>query len=366
MRIGVFVNTPAQVHLYRNVVRELASRDHNVVVFARDDGCTLDLLDYYDIEYNVYGKIDASKRNLLFQLPSHFASIFGFSRNADLDLVIGMGVYSAFAAFVSRTPAIAVLDSEPMSLRHTLTSPIVTAFITPNSFTKSLGKKHYTFDGFKETAYLHPDVYGSAGDIRAELGVGDDPFVLVRFNAFNGHHDVGQRGFSLKEKETLIERLSEHARVFVSDEGDRLDLSETEGEPYDAHPALIHDALSEAELLIADTQTMVTEAALLGTPAIRSNSFVGDDDMGNFKELERAGLVYNLSEFDDVLARAQSLLEDPDTAREWDEKRRQYVGEKCNLTALLTDLVDDIEARGSITGAVERNRGLAPKDSTPR
>jgi predicted glycosyltransferase len=43
---------------------------------------------------------------------------------------------------------------------------------------------------------------------------------------------------------------------------------------------------------------MTTEAAVLGTPAIRCNSFVGKRDMGNFIELEKKyGLIFN---FDSV------------------------------------------------------------------
>ena len=40
-------------------------------------------------------------------------------------------------------------------------------------------------------------------------------------------------------------------------------------------------------MVVADTQTIVTEAAVLGTPAIRYNSFAGENDMGNFVELEQ-------------------------------------------------------------------------------
>ncbi|WP_435074297.1 DUF354 domain-containing protein [Halorubrum sp. HHNYT27] len=358
MRVGIFTNTPAHVHLYRNTIAELEERGHETVVFARDDGCTLDLLEYFGINHYRYATRDETKRNLFLQLPSHLRNIYQIVQKEDLDLIFGMGIYSAFAGAVSGTPAISVTDSEPMAWRHVAMSPFVEAFLTPDAFTRNLGRKHYAFSGLKETAYLHPDVYESTGTIRAELGVGDDPFVLVRFNAFNGHHDVGRRGFTPDQKEALIDRLDEHARVFVSDETGALDFDATAAEPYDAHPALMHEALAEAELLIADTQTMITEAALLGTPGIRSNSFVGDDDMGNFKALEQAGLVYNFAEFDDVVSTAETLLASDDTAATWERRRREFLSDKCNLTALLVDVVERTAATGSVDTAVRENDDL--------
>lgn len=364
MRVGIFTNTPAHVHLYRNAIAELQDQGHEIVVFARDDGCALDILEYFGINHYVYGSRDIKKRSLLLTLPSQLRNIHRILQKEDLDLLFGMGVYSAFAGGVSRTPTVSLLDSEPMAWRHVATSPFVDAFLTPAAFTKSLGAKHYAFTGLKETAYLHPDVYTNTGTVRGELGVGDDPFVLTRFNAFNGHHDVGRRGFTPDQKAELVERLSEHATVFVSDETGVFDLDETPAKPYGAHPALIHEALAEAELLIADTQTMITEAALLGTPAIRSNSFVGEKDMGNFKQLEQAGLVYNFSEFASVVSTAEELITKSDTKEVWERKRTDFLSDKCNLTALIVDIVERFNATGSVNAAVRENEDLIQRQDS--
>lgn len=367
MDVGIFTNTPAHVHLYRECIHELETRDHTVTVFARDDGPTLDLLEYFNIPYRVYGTRDVTTYGLVRETPSHLWSIARFVREADLDLVLGMGVYSTFAAVIGRCDAITVMDSEPMATIQRLGAPVVSAFLTPASFRRDLGGKHYVFDGFKETAYLHPDVFERDPTVRAELGLdAEEPYVIVRFNAFNGHHDVGQRGFTLPQKRRLIEALAEEATVIVSDESDRLALDDMPARPYAAHPARIHDALAEASLLIADTQTMVTEAGLLGTPAIRSNSFVGDDDMGNFRDLERAGLVFNLAAFDAVVRRGRELLSDDATTESWEEKRAEFLSNKCNLTAVLVELVEDVRRTGSVTNAVDRQRSLRPRHhSTP-
>lgn len=362
MDVGIFTNTPAHVHLYRNAIAELESRGHGVTVFARDDGPTLDLLDDYEIPYRVYGDRDLTAWGLFREFPKHLWAIARIVREIDLDLVLGMGVYSTYAAVLARCEAITVMDSEPMATIQRLTTPVVSAFLTPASFRRGLGRKHYVFDGFKETAYLHPAVFDPDPAVRDGLGVAvDERFVLVRFNAFNGHHDVGQRGFTRAEKRELIETLAEQATVIVSDESEQLDLEDLPARPYSAHPARIHDALAEADLLIADTQTMVTEAALLGTPAIRSNTFVGNGDMGNFRTLEGAGLVINLDDFDDVRSTARRLLEDRGTASAWAEKRADFLDDQCNVTAVLVGLVEDVGRTGSVPDAVDRQGALRPR-----
>jgi predicted glycosyltransferase len=342
MRYLFFTNTPAHVHLYRHVVEALRERGHDALVLARDYGCTCALLDWYDLPYEVYGACDTTKGSLFRRLPGHYLRIVRKARRFDPDLIFGMGGYAAHAGALTRTPTVLVLDSEPTSLDHAVSRPFADAILTPAAFRKDLGRKHYTFPGFKESAYLHPDVFSPREDVRERLGVGpDEPYALVRFNAFGSHHDVGHGGFSEAQRRNLLDGLSEHATVFVSDESGEFDLASTPAEPYDLHPALLHDALAAADLLVADTQTMVTEAALLGTPAIRSNSFVGGSDMGNFIALEEAGLVENLGAFDDVVARATEILADERVRTDWRRRRDAFVAEMTNLTDLLVAVATD-------------------------
>ena len=44
MKIAVFVNTPAQVHFYKNIVAALEGDGNQVFILARDCGETIDLL----------------------------------------------------------------------------------------------------------------------------------------------------------------------------------------------------------------------------------------------------------------------------------------------------------------------------------
>ncbi|SFS79846.1 hypothetical protein [Halostagnicola kamekurae] len=354
-----FTNTPAHVHLYKHTIDRLEELGHDVLVFARSDECTEALLRAHELPYVIYGGRGEEKHSLLWELPVQLGRIVRRARKFGPDVIFGIGPYAAYTGLVTRSPAIAVLDSEP-SLDHVVARPFVRAFLTPEAFQKDLGENHYRFRGFKESAYLHPDIFEPDPSIRDALGVDpDESFAIVRLNSFNGHHDVGRKGFSLEQRRRLLGELATETTVFVSDEGSNLDLEHLDARPFDLHPAKLHDALSEADLLVADTQTMVTEAALLGTPAIRSNSFVGESDMGNFLELEDEELIYNLSSFDAVLDRSRTLLADESVPEQWERRRDEYVSEMVNLTELLCTvaLTFTESARGTTLGDVAEVSG---------
>ncbi|WP_254861852.1 hypothetical protein [Halovivax gelatinilyticus] len=374
MRYLVYTNTPAHVHLYRNAVARLEAAGHDVLVLGRDYGCTVALLEWYDLPHEVYGYCDTSKWSLFARLPSHYTRAIRTARNFDPDLIFGMGGYAAHTGALLRTPVALLIDSEVTGLDHAVSTPFARAVLTPDTFQTRLCDDHFVFPGLKECAYLHPKefAYQSTRDggpsIRDRLGLAaDEPFVIVRLNAFGSHHDVGKGGFTPARRRRLIDRLAQHATVLVSDEGGDMTYDGVPARPFSVHPALLHDALAEASLLVADTQTMVTEAALLGTPAVRSNSFVGDEDMGNFRALSRHGLIFNEAEFDAAIERAETLLCADGIDAEWRRRRDAYLADRCNLTDVIVD-VATAEGRAERVATLspfgERDRAAVPAEAT--
>ena len=95
-------------------------------------------------------------------------------------------------------------------------------------------------------------------------------------------------------------------------------------------------------MLIGDSQTMTTEAGILGTPAIRCNSFVGDDDMGNFIELEKKyGLIYSYRDPNEALNKSLELLKNDNLKREWQKKREKLLNEKIDVTKFMVELIEN-------------------------
>ncbi|ELZ16099.1 hypothetical protein C477_16435 [Haloterrigena salina JCM 13891] len=362
MRILVFANTPAHVHLYRHAVDRLADAGHDVLVLTREYACTTDLLEFFGMPYRVYGEHETdgySTARFARELGGQFYTIGREALRFDPDVVFGRGPYAAYAGTLTRTPVVLVLDDEPGDFNHTVSRPFADCILSPAVTRRDLGDDHYTFQGFIECSYLHPDVFEPDANVREFLGVDpDEPYVLVRFNALDALHDTDLEGFRPEQRRDLIERLSEHATVFVSDEGDEMDLSELPARPYDLHPAMIHDAMAEADLLVADTGTMVNEAALLGTPAFRYRG-TDDHEYGEFQELERAGLAEQFDDYAAVRDRSLEILADDGVGERWERRRQEYVAELVNLSDLLVEVA---LSRGAIDRLSSPTRGaLQPK-----
>ncbi len=365
MRVLVFANTPAHVHTYRHAVTRLIERGHDVHILARDYACTLALLEFFDLPYTCYGShgTDAYSRaafasELGGQLATITQSVFG----GRPDLVFGRGPYGAFAGTLARAPVVLVLDDEPGHFNYTVSKPFATCILSPEATRRNFGPKHYTFDGFKECAYLHPDVFTPRGDVREYLGVDpDEPYALLRFNALDALHDMGRTGFTPSQRQTLIEAAAKEATVFVSDESGSMDLTGLPARPYQLHPALIHDAIAEANLLVADTGTMVTEAGLLGTPALRYTA-ADDHSFGEFKALERAGLAEQFASFESLTPRALEILSTESVGRDWMDRRSAFVGDLTDLTTLLVDVA---EAKGTMSRLENARSRVRPRSLSP-
>ena len=56
MKIAVFVNTPAQVHFYKNIVAALEVDDNQVFILARDYGETIGLLNELEIPFSLFAR----------------------------------------------------------------------------------------------------------------------------------------------------------------------------------------------------------------------------------------------------------------------------------------------------------------------
>jgi hypothetical protein len=367
MRYLICANTPDQVHTFRNLVAELQGDGHEVLMLARDYTCTVDLLDYYDLPYRVYGSHDTGRYSagrFARELPAHLARIARYAYSFDPDVVFGRGPYAAFAGTVAGARTNLVLDSEPNDRLHRLSRPFADLIISPEASDVDLAGNHYTFRGFKECAYLHPDSYTPDPSVREELGVGDDPFVLVRLNSLDALHDLDGEALTSRQRQRLIEALGKEATVLVSDEGGEMDLSGLDARRYDLHPGRMHDVLAEAELVVAETGTMVIESAFLGTPAIACSPFA-EDGPGEFVALEEYGLIRSTTDYDTIVECAHHVLagdvqraiplDDPDLD-DFGARREAFTADLVDLTELLVEIATATDGSPNPEALAPRSR----------
>ena len=338
MEIAFFINTPAQAHFFKNIIRTLEKKGHQVKILARNYGETLYLLNVFSIPYFVYADIPKSKYEKILLLPYHILSAHHYLKKSDIGLVVGSGIYSLLTSFLLKKPNIQFIDAISANTELNLIKRFADAIITPSNFTVDIGEKHIKINSFKELSYLHPNYYKADKTVLNLMNINEgDPFALLRFNAFDSTHDFGLRGFSSKERRIWVNELKKYGKVFISSEAFiPEDLSEhTLRIPKEK----IHDVLYYSTILIADTGTMVTEAALLGTPAICHHPKA--KAIGNFIELEqRYGLIFSIKNPKELIEKATHFFIQKDVKKEWGVKRERLIKEKVDITRFMVWFIE--------------------------
>ena len=87
-------------------------------------------------------------------------------------------------------------------------------------------------------------------------------------------------------------------------------------------------------MLLGDSQTMTSEAAVLGTPSVRCNDFVGR--IAYLEEEEhRYGLTFGYKpiHFNELISKTTKLLQNKNLKKEWEKKRQRMLSDKIDVTA---------------------------------
>lgn len=345
MRVLFDVGHPAQVHLFRNARQVLERQGNETHVASRVKEVTVDLLDAYDIDHTPLTRRGESFPELLWEQLLREKRLLSLARTFEPDVIVSR--LSPAAAHVSallgcRNVVVSDthIDSRTMRLlNHRMTLPFVDAVCAPESFDLPVAPAKRRSLDYQELAYLHPEYFQPDATALAAAGIdASEPYFVIRLAGWDAYHDVGHQGLSPSTTRDLVAYLSDHGDVYISAEGDLPpDLSQYR---LPTPPEHIHDVLAHADLYVGDSGTMSTEAALLGTPAVRTNTMVGDDDENVFRELEhRYGL---LSSFDDeyrALQEVKSLVEGGIDEAAWSQRRDRLVDEQPNVTARMVDVI---------------------------
>jgi len=340
MKILIPLMHPAHVHLFRNVINILKSKDHKIKVVAIEKDITIELLDLYNIDYEIINSIDNNGlQKRFFTYIKVLSKLKRISKEFKSDIYLSRTVLPFSRVFL-RIPHVCFFDSD----LETLTSKILSSdfLFTPHRYEKPIKSKlHVKLPTYKELAYLHPSNFTPNKSSLEKLDITPNSrYTLLRFSGYEAWHDVGQCGINQDMKVNLVNTLAEHSDVYISSENElpedlkkyELDIS------YDK----IHDVLYYADLFAGDSQTMTTEAAVLGTPAIRCNSFVGKDDMSNFIELEKKyKLIYNYRDPKKAIRKATELIKKPKLKEKWAVKRERLLKDKIDLTSFFVWLIDN-------------------------
>lgn len=337
MNVIITIQHPAHVHFFRNAIGELRELGHDVHVFAREKDLVIELLDAFDIDHTVLaGNADSTLGLVRLQLTYEYR-LFRAAQRLDPDVLTAIGgVGVAHVASLLDAKSVIFLDSDGVLVNY-LAAPFADTICTPRRFRTDFGSHHRFYDGYHELAYLHPNWFSPDTEGLRDHGVRpDEPVFVLRFAQWNAHHDIGHDGFSRSAQRELVSLLDERGQVYVSYEGEL--PAEFEQYRLPIPPHRIHDLLAVADLYVGDSGTMATEAALLGTPSVRSSSHVEGDDMSNFVELEAEyDLLRSYADESEAIDAIRDLLSRPDLKAEWARRRERLLEDKIDVTEFVVE-----------------------------
>ena len=343
MNVLFDIGHPAHVHMFKHPIWLLREKGLRVLVTVKDIPQAIQLLTEYDIEYQSLGrKYDSLLLKGMSQLI-HNLNLLRISRANKIDIAVGSSLTVAQTSRLHKMKSIVMDDddNEAVKLFVKFAHPFAHHILSPDVLAHQRnGKKDITYAGGHELMYLHPDNFVPDPEVLAEINIErGQPFFVLRFVASKAYHDIGQSGLTLENKKQLIERLLPHGKVLITSERE----IEKEFEPYRIRiPAnRIHHLLYYATLFIGDSQTMTTEAALLGTPALKCNTFAGNLSLPN--ELEnKYDLCYSFqpAEFKQLIERLDNLLKRKDLKLEWQQKCTRIFSDKINVSKFLVWIIE--------------------------
>lgn len=342
MNILFDINHPAHVHLLRNAYFLLAANGHQVIVVVKEIPSAIKLLDLYGIPYiNIGKKDDALMKKGLDQLV-YDRRLLKLVREHHIEMGVGSSINIAHVSRLCKMKSIILDDDddevEPLFVKfgHPFADTILSPVDTPRK-----SKKTVYVNAYHELAYLHPNRFTPDPSVLDDAGVKEgEPYFILRFNAFKAHHDVGVVGLTIDNKRRLVDYLKTKGKVFITTERNIDD----EFKPYQltVSPEKAHSLMYYATMLVGDSQTMTSEAAVLGTPAIRCNTFVGRIHYLEEEE-HKYGLTYGFrpEQSEAMFAKIGELLSMPNLKEEWQSRRQKMLSEKIDYAPFLAWFIEN-------------------------
>jgi len=344
MRILIDIGHPAHVHLFKNFYRLMSKNGHNIIISIRDIKSVKTLLEEYEIKFICIGSKHDSVFGKLFNQIQYGITIYNIVKKYKINYGIGTSINLSHISKLTRMKSIILDDDDddvdPLFVKFA--HPFSDILLSPDVLKGKRKKKDTIFySGYHELAYLHPNWFKPDESILNEVNLKpDEPFFIMRFNVFKAHHDIGARGLSLEQKLKLIHTLEPYGKIFITTERDI--EPELQKYQYRTSPEKIHHFLYYATMFVGDSQTMTSEAAVLGTPAIRCNTFVGKISYLEEEE-NKYGLTYGFTpdRFDLMLEKIRELLKMSNLKVEWQKRRERMLKDKIDVTAFLVWFVEN-------------------------
>jgi predicted glycosyltransferase len=344
MRFLFFFVHPSKYHLYRITINELIKRGHDVEIAITSKDVLEDLVKKEGWNYtNIFPQGRKIKG-----LPTYIGAGINTFRSIWRLLKLTRGKkYNLFltddlltiAGRIKGVPTIHFQDDDLAAVPESVVLMKSCSYILAPAIT-DFGKYNYKkigFEGFKASAYLHPNHFKINEDVLEKYGLkhgaNNETYYIIRLVSLTATHDVGKTGITNEDCRKLISMLEKKGKVIITSE--RAVTEEFEKYRMNIQPEDMSHILAGASLFIGDSQTMSSEAGMLGIPYIRFNDFVGR--LGYLNDLERnykLGFGILTKDREKLFAKVEELLKIPDLKNEWKKRRENMLNKTVDLSKL--------------------------------
>lgn len=348
MNILIDIGHPGHVHLLHGVAEEMIARGHKVFYSVRDIPVAKRLMEHYRMSpwVDLGGKKDSLTGKAQTVLHQDIQLLKFVQRN-HINIGLSSGIVLSHVSKLTSMKAYVFDDdddaAEPLIVKYG--HPLSDVVFTPDCIRRKTKHAVY-YAGTHELAYLHPKRFSPNPVVLQHAGIQEgERFFIMRFVALKGHHDVGQQGLTMDQKKTLVALLKTHGRVIITSER----TIEPEFEQYrlPVPPEEIHSLMAYSAMFLGDSQTMTSEAAVLGVPALKCNTFAGRLSVPNMLE-NKYGLcyAYQPQQFDEMYHHIEQLLaKDPEELRnEWHAKQQRMIDDMIDPTDFFVNYIENNES----------------------
>jgi predicted glycosyltransferase len=347
MKILFYLGHPAHYHLFKIAIILLGEKGHQVTILLKTKDVLQRLLEDEHVPFvniNAGGRGDSKIQIALGLLKRDVQMTWQCFKNRP-DVMVGTSVEISHVGMLLHIPSIVVNedDFDAVPLFSKLGYPLASIILAPQSCpTGPWEYKTFHYPGYHELAYLSPAHFKPVKDLLRPYFNPDQPYMILRFAKLTAHHDQGKTGLTTGLARKIIDLVSSRFQVWITSEKE-LD-NEFQAHRLPLPPSLIHHALYFAHFYVGDSQTMAAEAAVLGTPSVRFNDFVGK--LGYLEELEsKYGLTTGIktSEPEKLIDTVNYLISSSDTKLQWKNRRDYLLDQTVDLSKLMVWLIENQE-----------------------
>lgn len=333
VKVLFYLGHPAHFHLFRHVIRGMRPEDRIVCIKSKDVLATLLKEDGIEC-INVDEKARAGgKAQILLNIFRRLRTLSAIIRKYRPLRLAGSTAELAILGRRFGIPSFVFFedDLEKVKPYARITGPMADYLICPDCCSAwKWEKKKISYPSYHELAYLHPNHFTPDPSRVKHLRADGKRYFIIRFSQLSAYHDTGKAGISDELALELIRILEPHGNIFITSEKPL--PAAIEKFRISIRASDMHHALAFADMFIGDSQTMTAEAAVLGTPAVRFNDFVGE--LGYLEDLEhRYHLTSGIrtSEPAKFIARVQELLSTGDLKEIWEDRRKKMLRDKVDF-----------------------------------